>query len=149
MPRRLSLLVCRARIALLERPSPDRASSATPSSTSRAAVARRVRRDLVLIACLAAVVGAAGGVGCATRTREDRIINRYGLDVYLRSERKPFGPAVDHGYAHPSDISMQRLEIILGSLQIERRVGARSKLEPAIPAEILAPVCEALAQAFR
>ncbi|MDH4017382.1 MAG: hypothetical protein OEV20_08585, partial [Actinomycetota bacterium] len=95
------------------------------------------------------LLGATGGIGCSTRNVEDRIINRYGLDVHLLSEKKLFGSAIDRGYAHPSDIPVERLEIILGSLQIDRRVRANSVRGPAIPAEILGPVSQGLAEAFR
>lgn len=97
------------------------------------------------LACLALVPS----TGCSTRSVDDRIINRYGLDVYLRTEKKLFGGTIEEGYAQPSEISEQRLKIILASLEIERREGARSVLGPAIPAEILDPVAEGLAQAFR
>ncbi len=101
------------------------------------------------VACALLLLGLSGSIGCATRTVEDRIINRYGLDVHLRSDRKLFGSAIDHGYAHPSDIPVERLRVILGSLEIERRERARTVREPAIPAEILVDVSSGVAEAFR
>jgi hypothetical protein len=118
--------------------------SARPSSAHI-----RARRSAALLCCLAVAVTAALGTGCSTRTSRDRIVNRYGLDVHLESERKMFGKAIDQGYAHPSDITVQRLEIILGSLEIERRERARTVIGPAIPAEILRPISQGLAEGFR
>ncbi len=122
--------------------------SRAPTAPLRPAQPPR-RRRLALLSCLVVLLGLTGGVGCSTRTVEDRIINRYGLDVHLLSEKKRFGSAIDHGYAHPSDIPVERLEIILGSLQIDRRVRANTVRGPAIPAEILGPVSQGLAEAFR
>jgi len=108
-----------------------------------------IERIALVCALGLALISVSSSLGCSTRNVEDRIINRYGLDVHLRSEKKIFGRAIDRGYAQPSDITVGRLTIILGSLQIERRERARTVLGPAIPAEILSPIAQGLAEAFR
>ncbi len=110
---------------------------------------RRSFVRFVTLLCAGLTLAVLFGTGCATRPRDDRIINRYGLNVYLRSDRKLFGKPLDRGYAQPSDIPVERLRVILGSLEIERRERARTVLEPAIPAEILNPVSAGVAEAFR
>lgn len=133
-PANLPPIRSRGEACIVPRPRPARAASPGLRAT---------------LVCLVLLIGLGPGLGCSTRTSRDRIINRYGLDVYLLSERKTFGSAVERGYAHPSEIDQQRLEIILGSLQIEQRVRARTVIRPAIPAEILNDVANGLAEAFR
>lgn len=96
-----------------------------------------------------AIVAIATGLGCGTRTVEKRVVDRYGLEILLQSDKKLFEPAVDHGYAQPSNISEERLKLILGTLEIDRQEGARLVRGPAMQAEILGPVAEGLAEAFR
>jgi len=104
------------------------------------------QRALLAAALLLATLSA---TACSTRTVDDRIINRYGLDVYLRSEKKVFGPTLARGYDHPSDIDVARLRRILGSIELERKEGARTVRVPALQAELLEPVSTGLAEAFR
>jgi len=98
---------------------------------------------------LLALILASSTLACATRTVDQRVINRYGLDIYLRSEKKILGAAIDRGFDQPSDITVGRLRRILGSLEIERQEGARTVRGPAIQAELLAPISAGLAEAFR
>lgn len=108
----------------------------------------RARRRRIAFAGVA-LVAAFASTACSTRNVDDRIINRYGLDVYLRSEKKIFGPTIARGFDHPSDIEVARLRRILGSIEIERKEGARTVLGPAVAAELLEPVSAGVAEAFR
>lgn len=69
--------------------------------------------------------------------------------MYLRSQKKIFGSEIPRGFSHPSDISVQTLRLILGSIEIERKEGARTVRGPAIAAELIVPVASGLAEAFR
>lgn len=115
---------------------------ATTDSKKPAATRPRLRAAVVLLVVLSATA-------CSTRTVDDRIINRYGLDVYLRSEKKVLGPTLERGYEHPSDIDVARLRRILGSIELEHKEGARTVRTPAFAAELLEPVSAGLAEAFR
>lgn len=122
-------------------------SQTAPSRTGRRPSApHRKQLAIALVLTLAPLLAS---TACSVRTVEDQLISRYGIQVDLRSDKKPFSAAVDHGYAQPSQISVERLVIILGSLEIERREGARTVRGPAIPAEIVSPIAQALAESFR
>jgi len=102
----------------------------------------------VLLGLLAALVALGSATGCATRPSSDRIVNRYGLDIYLQSEKKMFGGAIDRGFDHPAKISRDRIEAILSSIEIERRLdGSAFERVPAIQPELLNDVAIGVAQA--
>ena len=92
--------------------------------------------------------------GCGTRTVETRIIDRSGIEVFLR-HRLEGGVEVARGYAHPLQISPERLAAILSKIDMESEVrsGAlRLKKEkrrrPAIEAQLLEPMTTALVEAL-
>lgn len=122
------------------------ASGPRATSVGRRPAATRAHRTAIV---LLALISTFSTLACSTRTVDQRIINRYGLDVYLRSDKKILGPAIDRGFEHPSDISVDRLRRILGSLRIERKEGARTVLGPAFAAELLTPISSGLAEGFR
>jgi hypothetical protein len=55
---------------------------------------------------------------CATRTIDDKVIDREGIQVFLRHHRE-HGEDVERGFAHPAQISSQRLARILSSVEVE------------------------------
>ncbi len=102
---------------------------------------RSFLRTVLIWALLAAI---AAPLGCATREINDAVFDRKGVKVYLREYRKGFTP-VGRGFQHPVRIGAQRLQHILGAIDIRGRetdlVGVRAAFEPsqlAIVAEGLA-----------
>ena len=91
---------------------------------------RRSVRTVLICALVAAV---AAPLGCATREINDNVFSRKGVKVYLREYKKGFTP-VGRGFQHPVQISAQRLQHILGAIDIRGReadlVGVRAAFEP-------------------
>ncbi|MEE2672894.1 MAG: hypothetical protein VX466_03810 [Myxococcota bacterium] len=85
----------------------------------------------ILIGALLATAVAA--LGCATREIDDEIFERKGVKVFLRQYTKGFTP-VGRGFQHPTRISTQRLQHILGAIDIRGReadlVGLRAAFDP-------------------
>ena len=91
---------------------------------------RHFARLLVGLALLAPAVTP---LGCATREINDNVFDRKGVKVSLREHRKGFVPVV-RGFQHPIRMSAQRLQHILGAIEIRGRgtelVGLRAAFEP-------------------
>jgi hypothetical protein len=89
---------------------------------------------------------------CATRTVNDTVVDEYGLEIRLRSQRPWLGGTpVPRGFAHPARISPARLETILGGIQIDMRESEDSAIRErryAIPRKILPDVADGLSHAF-
>jgi hypothetical protein len=99
----------------------------------------------------ALIVSIALLVGCATRTLSKGVINHYGLDIKLRSEKPLFGETVRRGYDHPVVISGPRLEAILRGIEIDTRKSESSAIRErraAIHPKIIRPISEGLSEAF-
>jgi hypothetical protein len=95
------------------------------------------------------LVSISGSLGCSTRTVNSKVVGRHGLDIYLRSERAMFGDDVDRDFDQPADVSVERLEHILGSIEIETRESARvSERQHAIHAQIVADVADGVSKAL-
>jgi hypothetical protein len=114
----------------------------------------RARSAPTLLALVALVMSVGPLAACATRTIDDKVIDRTGLEVFLRHRREK-GVDLDRGFAHPKEISSRRLAHILSALDVEmsRRKGALSlkKVEErraAVDEELLDPVAGALSEAF-
>lgn len=89
---------------------------------------------------------------CATRTVNDTVVDEYGLEIRLRSQRPWFGATpVPRGFDHPARLSPARLETILGGIQIDMRESEDSAIRErgyAIPRKILPDVADGLSRAF-
>lgn len=90
---------------------------------------------------------------CATRTIDTKVIERDGIDIVLRHRRER-GEDVDRGFAHPVQISSERLALILASVRVEyvvRKGFLRkkvSKQRAAFETELVDPLAGALSEAF-
>lgn len=98
---------------------------------------------LVLTALLASLL-LGSAVGCATREVNDTVFDRQGVTVYLRQYKKGFTP-VGRGFEHPIRISTQRLENILGAIEIRGREEELAGLRAAFEPSELPKVAEGLA----
>jgi hypothetical protein len=89
--------------------------------------------------------------GCATRASYHQVVDQYGLEIKLRSEKPFFGKPVEKGYDQPAIISVPRLEAILSGIEIDTRLSGKSVLRErrtAIRRELVARIAEGLAVAF-
>lgn len=72
-------------------------------------------------------------LGCVTREVKDTTFERGGVTVVLREYKKGFA-VVEQGFQHPAQISVERLENILGAIDIRGRqeelAGVRAAFEP-------------------
>jgi hypothetical protein len=90
---------------------------------------------------------------CATRTIDTKIIDRDGIDVFLRHQQEE-GEEVERGFSHPAHISPEHLSLILASIRVERSVreGLRlkkvSKEQVAFEAELTESLASAISEAF-
>lgn len=90
---------------------------------------------------------------CATRTVDTKIIDRDGIDVFLR-HRLERGEEVERGFAHPAEISPDRLTLILATTEVERsaREGLLrrkvSRREAAFEDELVEPLAAAVSEAL-
>jgi len=90
---------------------------------------------------------------CATRTLDDKVIDRDGIQVFLR-HRREHGEDVERGFAHPAQISSQRLARILSSVEVEeslRKGLLRKKVttqRTAFEEDRVEPLAEALSEAL-
>jgi hypothetical protein len=90
---------------------------------------------------------------CATRTIDDKVIDRDGIQVFLRHRREQ-GEDVERGFAHPAQISSQRLARILSSVEVEeslRKGLLRKKVttqRAAFEEDRVEPLAEALSEVF-
>jgi hypothetical protein len=90
---------------------------------------------------------------CATRTIDDKVIDRDGIQVFLRHRREQ-GEEVERGFAHPARISSQRLARILSSVEVQdslRKGLLRKKVttrRAAFEEGRVGPLAEALSETF-
>jgi len=105
-------------------------------------------------ACLLVAVALAVPLAaCATRTIDDKVIDRDGIQVFLRHHREQ-GEDMERGFAHPAHISSQRLARILSSVEVEeslRKGVLRKKVttqRDAFEEDRVGALAEALSEAF-
>jgi hypothetical protein len=113
---------------------------------SRPRVRRLTRAGLVL--ALGVVLLAASG--CASRPHRHSIIDRRGMQVDLVHYTSGFFKTEPQGFSHPAIISKERLQNILGAIEIEtsEKPGASIR-QPGIHAEMISPIADALSEALR
>jgi hypothetical protein len=100
---------------------------------------------------IALIVSLALLTGCATRSVTESVVNRWGLQIELRSQKPLFGETITRGYDQPAVISVPRLESILRGIEIDIRKSDSSAIRErrsAIRASIVTDVAEGLAEAF-
>ena len=84
-------------------------------------------------------------VGCGTRTVRRTVVEDSGIEVTLRGQTKG-GVPVDKGFQHPAAISGVRLSHLLSRIDIRGDDEKSTDRTPAIPAEILFDVGDALSK---
>ena len=108
---------------------------------------RRSVRTILIWALLAAV---AAPLGCVTREINDIVFERNGVNIFLREYAKGLTP-VGRGFQHPVTISAQRLQHILGAIDIRGReaelVGVRAVFDPSQLPTIAKGLAAALSKA--
>jgi hypothetical protein len=85
--------------------------------------------------------------GCGTKTVHKPVVQEGGIEVILRSQTKG-GVPVDRGFQHPVVISGVRLSHLLSRIDIRTEDEKTSDRTPAIQAEILYDVGDALSKAL-
>jgi len=125
--------------------------SAAMHLASHAPASRTQRSPVAIVALLAGLLSAVA-TGCATRTATDTVVDVYGLEVVLRSEKPMFGgKPVERDFDHPISISPARAETILGGIQVDMRESEDSLLRErryAIPRKVLPQVAAGLSEAL-
>jgi hypothetical protein len=103
---------------------------------------------LLLVTLLLASL-ALSSTGCASRPRRQSIIDRTGMQVDLVRYVRGFRTE-SQGFAHPAIISAERLEHILGAVEIETREKQGATIrQPGFHKEMIAPIAAALSQGLR
>jgi len=108
--------------------------------------ARRMpSRSLLAVVVLVALVSLAAG--CGTRIVKSEVSQSEGVTAVLR-HRVTNGRTVERNYQHPAAIAPQRLQYILGAIDVEVTEDGRRAQHAAIHPELLQPISRALAEAF-
>ena len=101
--------------------------------------------------CIAACITASALSGCATREVKDSLSDRAGVKIFLREHREGLFRVIERDFQHPAEISAQRLEHILGAIDIRGRekelAGVRAAFEPQQLSNIAFSLAHALRQA--
>ncbi len=111
-------------------------------------IAPPMRRAIVLALGLTIALSAAA---CTTRTVNDPIIDRHGLEVRLRAQKKLLGSRIDRGFQHPTIIAPERLANILRAIEVDvpkEKDSLIRERRPAISEELLPRISEGLSEAF-
>lgn len=107
----------------------------------------RAMRALTIVLLVALVLPA-----CAHRTVNETVVDRYGLEIRLRSRKPLFGGKPEaRGFDHPVEISPLRLQTILGGIQVDMRPSDSSTIRErdyAIPRKLLPVIADGLSEAF-
>ncbi len=107
-------------------------------------------RSVRTILIWALLVTVTAPLGCATREINDIAFERKGVNVFLRQFTKGLTP-VGRGFQHPARISAQRLQHILGAVDIRGReaelVGVRAAFDPSQLPTIAEGLAAALSKA--
>jgi hypothetical protein len=89
---------------------------------------------------------------CTHRTVSETVVDRYGLEIRLRSRKPLFGGKPEaRGFDHPVEISPLRLQTILGGIQVDMRPSDSSTIRErdyAIPRKLLPVIADGLSEAF-
>ncbi|HKE10331.1 MAG TPA: SHOCT domain-containing protein [Myxococcota bacterium] len=100
---------------------------------------------MVLARILLSVVLVLALAGCGTKTVRKPVVQEGGIEVILRGQTKG-GVPVDRGFQHPAAISGVRLSHLLSRIDIRTEDEKASDRSPAIHAEILYDVGDALSK---
>lgn len=122
-------------------------ATAESSRAPSPALASPLRAALVL----ALVLASSAWMGCATRTAKTNVIERYGLTIDLKSEKRWLGGETLRGYQHPVAISAERLVHILSAAEVDMQKDDDSPIRErrgAIPAELAGGIAVGLAEAL-
>ena len=87
--------------------------------------------------------------GCGTHAVHEKVVDRSGLVIRLRSEKARFGPRVEKGYQHPAVIAPERLARILSGIEVDTRLDDEThERRPAFSAETLEDIALGLSEAL-
>jgi hypothetical protein len=100
---------------------------------------------LVLARTLLSVALLLAPIGCGTKTVHKTVVQDSGIEVILRGQTKG-GVPVDRGFQHPASISGVRLSHLLSRIDIRAQDEKTNDRTPAIHAEILYDVGDALSK---
>lgn len=101
-----------------------------------------------LVVRAAALALAAGAlVACGARYARETVSSGAGIEVVLRTQTKG-GEPVPRGFAHPLVISGSRMAHILSRIDVRTEAGEGGERKPAIPAELVYDLGDALALAL-
>jgi hypothetical protein len=123
-----------------------------PSSISTRILRTRVRLDgsvrALLVAGLIFAVGISSG-GCATRTVRKNVVKRSDIEIDFVRQVKGIGRAEPRGFEQPAIISVERMEHILGAIEVETpHKGGGMIRQPAFHPDILHSSSEEIVAAF-
>jgi hypothetical protein len=99
------------------------------------------------VACAALALAAWLLVACGARYARQPVWSAGGIEVALRSQTRG-GEPVDRGFAHPVVISGARMAHILSRIDVRKDGDKDGERQPAIPAELVYDLGDALATAL-
>ncbi len=96
------------------------------------------------VVCVALGLAASTLVACGARYARAPVWSAGGIDVALRTQTR-HGEPVDRGFAHPVVISGARMAHILSRIEVRKEGDKTDARQPAIPAELVYELGDALA----
>jgi len=91
------------------------------------------------------------GVGCASRSIYQPVLDTYGLEIKLRAKKPYFGDVVEREFNHPATISTERMTHILAAVEVDFQRDKKSAIrerKPAVAPEIIEAIAGGLTRAL-